>query len=127
MLERIGKTLEYEAALLGFANIELDPLEERNVWLSSGAQHAWWPSQKSPATPWEARIDDLELRQAAEGSREARKKAADEIQRLVVAEEPIIYLVNPDYLCAISPALRGAQPAVSPPQVLWNVEWLRLE
>jgi peptide/nickel transport system substrate-binding protein len=127
MLERIGKTLDYEAALLGFANVELDPLEERNVWLSSGAQHAWWPSQKSPATPWEARIDELELRQAAEGSRAARKKATDEIQRLVVAEEPIIYLVNPDYLCAIAPALRGLQPAVSPPQLLWNVEWLRLE
>ena len=57
--------LDYEAALLGFANVELDPLEEKNIWLSSGAQHPWWPSQKTPATPWEARIDELELKQAA--------------------------------------------------------------
>jgi peptide/nickel transport system substrate-binding protein len=127
LIERIGKTLDYEAALLGFANVELDPAEQQNVWLSSGAQHAWWPSQKSPATPWEARIDELELKQGAEVSREARKKATDEIQRIVVDREPIVYLVNPDYLAAVSPALRGTHPAVSPPQLLWNVEWLKFE
>ena len=33
-----------------------------------------------------------------------RKKANDEVQRIAMDEqEPIIYLVNPDYLCAISP------------------------
>ena len=126
LMDRIGNSYDYEAAILGFTNVELDPLREKNVWLSSGPQHAWAPLQKSPATPWEARIDELELKQATEGSREVRKKAIDEVQRIVVAEEPLIYLVNPDYLCAISPALQGAQPAVAPPQVLWNVEWLRL-
>jgi hypothetical protein len=38
-----------------------------------------------------------------------------------------VYLVNPDYLVAVSPALRGTHPAVSPPQLLWNVEWLKFE
>lgn len=127
LIERIGKTGDYEAALLGFANVEPDPLEEKNVWLSSGAQHPWWPSQKSPATAWEARIDELELKQATEGSREARRKAMDEFQKIVADQEPVIYLVNPDYLCAIAPSVRGANPAPSPPPVLWNVEWLRLE
>lgn len=127
LIERIGKTGDYEAALLGFNNVEPDPLEEKNVWLSSGAQHPWWPSQKSPATPWEARIDELELRQATEGSREARRKAMDEFQKIVVDQEPVIYLVNPDYLCAIAPSVKGANPVPSPPPVLWNIEWLRLE
>jgi peptide/nickel transport system substrate-binding protein len=127
LLERISKSLDYEACLMGFANVDPDPLVEKNIWLSSGAQHPWWPAQKSPATAWEARIDELELKQAAEGSRPARKKASDEIQQIVVAEEPIIYLVNPDYLCAIAPSLQGVKPAVAPPQVLWNIEWLHLE
>ena len=36
-------------------------------------------------------------------------------------------LVNPDYLCAIAPSVKGSQPTVTPPQVFWNIEWLRLE
>lgn len=127
LLERIAKSFDYEACLLGFANVDADPMAEKNIWLSSGGQHPWWPSQKTPATAWEARIDELELKQAAEGSRETRKKALDEVQRIVVAEEPLIYLVNPDYLCAVAPSLHGVKPSVAPPQLLWNTEWLRLD
>jgi peptide/nickel transport system substrate-binding protein len=127
LIERITKTSQYEACLLEFANVEIDPMEQMNVWLSSGAEHAWWPLQKTPAMPWEARIDQLELQQASEPSRPLRKKAFDEVQRIVVEQEPIIYLVNPDYLIAISPSLRGVQPVTSPPQILWNVEYLKLE
>ena len=127
LIERISKSLDYEACLLGFANVDPDPLAEKNYWLSSGPQHFWWPLEKTPATKWEARIDELELKQASEGSRESRKKASDEIQRIIVSEEPVIYLVNPDYLCAISTSVHGAMPSVAPPQLLWNIEWLRLQ
>ena len=74
LIERITKTLQYEACLLGFTNVEIDPMEQMNVWLSSGAQHAWWPLQKTPATPWEARIDKLELLQASEPARASAQK-----------------------------------------------------
>jgi peptide/nickel transport system substrate-binding protein len=127
MVERISKTLDYEAAILGFSNVEVDPLEEMNFWLSSGVQHPWWPAEKTPATAWEAEIDRLELAQSSEISRESRRKAIDEMQRIVSEQQPIVYLLNPDYLCAYSSALRGVQPAVAPPQILWNIEWLRLE
>jgi peptide/nickel transport system substrate-binding protein len=127
LLERVTKTFNYEACLLGFANVEADPIEQMNVWLSSGPQHQWWPLQKTPATPWEARIDQLELLQASEPSRELRRKAFDEVERIAVEQEPIIYLVNPDYLTAVSPALKGVQPVVAPPQVLWNIESIRIE
>jgi peptide/nickel transport system substrate-binding protein len=98
-----------------------------NVWLSSGAQHAWLPSEKSPATPWEAQIDKFELLQASEPSRSLRKKAFDQVQRIAVEQEPIVYLVNPDRLAAISPLLHGIQPVAAPPQILWNIEWLRFD
>jgi peptide/nickel transport system substrate-binding protein len=127
LIERIAKTLDYEACLLGFGNVEADPSEQMNVWLSSGAQHAWCPGEKVPATDWEARIDQLELAQASEISRAARKKSIDELQRIAVEQEPIIYLVNPDYLAAIAPSVKGAHPAVVPPQLMWNVEWLRFD
>jgi peptide/nickel transport system substrate-binding protein len=127
LIERIAKTLDYESALLGFANVEEDPVEQMNVWISSGAQHAWWPRQKTPATAWEARIDALEKQQASSPDRAARKKAMDEVQAIAVEQEPIIYLLNPDYLYAVAPGLKGLQPSAAPPQILWNVEWLRLE
>ena len=123
LIDRIAKSFDYEAALLGFTNADVDPIEETNVWLSSGPQHQWWPNQKTPATPWEARLDQLELKQSSDGSRESRKKAVDEVQKIVFTEEPFIYLVNPDYLCAISPSVKGAQPTVATPQVWWNIEW----
>ncbi len=126
LVDRIAKTFDYEAVLLSI-NLETDPLEVMNVWMSSGDHHAWWLSEKSPATPWEARIDELEKIQASSGSRDVRKKAFDEVQRIAVEQEPIIYLVNPDSLCAISPSLKGVQPSVTPPSVWWNVEWLHLE
>jgi peptide/nickel transport system substrate-binding protein len=127
LIERIARTAQYEACLLGFANVAIDPAEQMNVWLSSGAQHAWWPSEKSPATPWEAQIDRLELLQASERSRDLRKKSLDQVQRIAVEQEPIVYLVNPDSLEAISPALHGVVPVAEPPQILWNIEWLRFD
>jgi peptide/nickel transport system substrate-binding protein len=120
LIDRIAKSSRYEACLLGFANVPMEPTEQMNMWLSSGAQHTWWPRQKSPATAWEARIDQLALKQASEVSRKDRKSAFDELQKIVVAEEPIIYLVNPNYLAAISPAVRDAKPVAAAPQVLWN-------
>ena len=57
LIERLSRTSQYEACLLGFTNMAEDPNDQMNVWLSSGPQHAWWPAQKSPATEWEARVD----------------------------------------------------------------------
>jgi peptide/nickel transport system substrate-binding protein len=127
LIDRMAKSFDYEAVLLGFSNTEADPIEEMNVWLSSGPQHQWWPNQKTPATPWEARIDALELKQSSDGSRDSRKKAIDEVQKIVAEQEPFIYLVNPDYLCAIAPSVKGAQPTVVTPQLWWNIEWFSLE
>ena len=127
LMERITKSMDYEACLLGFNNVDVDPVDQMNVWLSSGAQHPWWPKEKTPATEWEKRIDTLLLQQASSGDAAARKKAMDEVQKIAMEQEPILYLVNPDFLCAISPALKGVAAGAAPPQVWWNIEWLRIE
>lgn len=126
LVERISKTGQYEACLLGFTNMAEDPIDQMNVWLSSGPQHAWWPSQKSPATSWEARIDQLVLVQASEPSREARRKAFNEVQKILVEQEPIIYLLNPDALSAVAPSVQGTRFSALFPQPLTNIESLRL-
>jgi len=56
LIERISQKFNYEAAMLGFRNVDLDPNGQMNIWLSSAENHAWNPQQKSPETAWEARL-----------------------------------------------------------------------
>ena len=126
LIERISSSNQYEVCLLGFANVEVDPNTQSNVWLSSGSHHAWNPGQRKPATPWEAEIDRLVKEQAATADHRTRKKAFDRVQELMTEHAPIIYLVNPDVLAALSPVLRNTAPSPHPPHILWNVEHLSI-
>jgi peptide/nickel transport system substrate-binding protein len=124
LIERIIKTYQYEACLLGMVNDDPDPNGQMNIWLSSGASHAWFPNQPAPATPWEAEIDKLMLAQAAEIDAAKRKQAFDRVQQIAVEQMPVIFLVNRNALVALSPELRNTQPSVLRPQTLWNAERL---
>ena len=126
LMERIGKTSQYDACLLGFTNMAADPNDQMNFWLSSGSTHAWWPQQKTPATDWEARMDRMALAQASEPSREKRRNIFNEIQRIMVEQEPMIYLVNPDYLFAADPSIHGMRPSPLFPQALAGIESVSL-
>jgi peptide/nickel transport system substrate-binding protein len=126
IIERITRSFDYEACLLGLVNVDLDPSAQMNVWHSSGQNHQWNPAQKTPATPWEAELDTLMQKQATELDPAKRKAAFDRVQEIVSEEAPLLYLVNKNALVAVSPALRNVQPSVLRPQVYWNVEALTL-
>jgi peptide/nickel transport system substrate-binding protein len=126
LIERITRTAQYEACLLGLTNVDIDPNSQMNLWLSSGPQHAWNPEQAKPATAWEAEIDRLaELQHTTTGAA-ARKRAFDRLQEIVAEQAPIIFLIHPDVLVAVSPSLRNAMPSPLPPHLYWNVEYLSL-
>ncbi len=127
LIERLMHTQDYEACLLGLANVDPDPNVMMNLWLSSSPNHQWNPSEKVPATPWEAEIDRLMKQQASSLKQAQRKIAMDRVQQIVADEQPFIYLVYPNVLLAVSPRLQGVQPAVLDPRLAWNVERLRLE
>ena len=125
LIERLNQNLQYEACLLGYTNVDLDPSGQMNVWLSSSAYHQWNANQKSPATLWEAEIDRLMQHQAAETKPEARKRLFDRVQQIVWEQEPFLYLVNKNSLMAFSPQLQNTAPAAIAPQAFWNIEILR--
>ena len=127
LIERLMHTQDYEACLLGLENVDPEPNAMMNVWLSSSPNHQWNPSEKTPATPWEAEIDRLMNQQAAAATDAERKKAVDRVQQIVADQQPFIYLVYPNALVAFSPRLQGVQPAVLTPRLTWNVEQLRLQ
>jgi peptide/nickel transport system substrate-binding protein len=124
LIQRLRETFNYEAALLGVGNVELDPTAQMNVWLSSSDEHQWNPRQKTPATPWEAEIDRLMRAQASTMDNQARKKYFDRVQEIVSDQAPFIYLVNKNALTGVSPLLEGAHPVALRPQTYWNIEHL---
>jgi peptide/nickel transport system substrate-binding protein len=125
LIERITQSFDYEAILLGLTNVDLDPNEQMNVWLSSSENHQWNPQEKIPETAWEAEIDRLMRAQASSGDIKKRKESFDRVQEIVVEQSPFIYLVNRNALSAVSPAVHGAVPVILSPQTFWNVEWLQ--
>ena len=126
LIERITRSFNYEACLLGLVNTDLDPASVMNVWLSSAENHQWNPNQKTPATAWEAEIDRLMKAQAATLDDKKRKQYFDRVQEIAWEQEPFIYLVTKNTLSAVSPVVKNAAPVVLRPQTFWNVEWLQL-
>jgi peptide/nickel transport system substrate-binding protein len=126
LIERITSSFDYEACLLGLVNDELDPNAQMTVWLSSADSHQWNPSQKTPATAWEAEIDKLMRAQASTLDPKKRKEDFDKVQEIAWQQEPFIYLVNKNALSAVSPNVRNVHPVVLRPQVYWNIDQLAL-
>jgi peptide/nickel transport system substrate-binding protein len=124
LIERITRTFDYDACLLGFFSVDLDPSGQMNLWLSSANAHAWNPEQKTPATGWEAEIDRLMERQATESIPAKRKAAFDQVQEIAARESPMLFLVYRNTLCAVSSELQNVLPSVVGPSLIWNIERL---
>ncbi len=127
LIDRISQSFNYEACILGLLNSDLDPNEQMNVWLSSSENHQWDPSQKSPATQWEADIDKLMRQQASSTNDTVRKQAYDRVQEVVWEQVPFLYLVTKNALAAISPKVKNAEPTVLRPQTYWNIEKIAVQ
>jgi peptide/nickel transport system substrate-binding protein len=122
LIERITRTFQYEACLLGLLNSDLDPNDQMNVWLSSASNHQWNPAQKTPETTWEAEIDRLVRAQAAAADPAKRKASFDRVQQIVWEQAPFVYLVNRNALAAVSPALGNVALTPLSPGALSNIE-----
>jgi len=123
-LDRVLKTHDYDAAVLGLGGGDADPNAEMNVWLSSGGSHLWHLNQSQPATPWEAEIDDLMRRQLVTLASGERKRLYDRVQALVAEHLPVIGLVSPNILVGAKTGLGNFRPAILDHPTLWNVDEL---
>jgi peptide/nickel transport system substrate-binding protein len=96
-----------------------------NIWLSSSPTHQWNPSEKVPATPWEAELDRLMATQSSAATDAERKRAVDRVQEIVAEQQPFIYLVYPNALYAVSPRLQGVILTPLQPGVISNIDAIR--
>jgi len=124
LVDRVVNKRDFEMAIMSLRSGDLDPVADMNVLLSSGQSHLWNPRQTSPATPWEAEIDQLMRAQAKSMDQAARKRAFDRVQVILDEQVPWIPLVSPHTLLAARRDLGGLRPSLAGHPALWNVEEL---
>jgi peptide/nickel transport system substrate-binding protein len=124
VLDRVFQTYDYEAAVMGLGGGDADPNPEMNVWLSSGGTHLWHLGEAKPATEWEAQIDQLMKEQMVELKYGRRKHLYDQVQQIIAANFPYIFLATPNSLVGAKKNLKNFKPAILEPSTLWNVEQL---
>lgn len=95
MIARTSQTFDYEAGIMGFTGGG-DPSGGKAIYRSDGRLHLWHPSQKSPATAWEARVDEIMDLSERTFDAKARKALIDELQEIFAMERPLIFLVTPN-------------------------------
>lgn len=93
IVEQLSSTYDWQSVLIGLGT-NYWPTQGSNVWPSDGNLHLWYPLQESPATEWEARIDNLYEQGSSTVDKEAAKKIWDEYQKILLEECPVIYLVT---------------------------------
>ncbi|GBU20796.1 hypothetical protein R80B4_00681 [Fibrobacteres bacterium R8-0-B4] len=113
---------DWDCILLGLTGGD-EPHFGRNVWHSGGQLHMWYPRQKSPSTPWEARIDTIFNLGARELDRGRRKELYDEWQRIAADRQPFIYTVLAEKIECISNKFGNVAPSPSS-GLLHNLEML---
>lgn len=124
LVSKLDSSYEYDCILLGLTG-GIEPHFGSNVWLSHGHLHMWHPKQKEPATPWEARIDQIFIQGVSEMDSKKRKALYDEWQRIVSDQLPLIFTVLPENLVAIRNTFGNLYP--TPFGVLHNLEEIYLK
>ena len=112
----------YEAVYFNADKTDLDPGSNPDFWLSSGSAHPWNIEQKTPATDWERTIDELMRRQIASQDDSERKRLYDDVQRIFIEHQPIVYFVAPRIYVAHSARVTNVAATESRPQLLWRPE-----
>jgi peptide/nickel transport system substrate-binding protein len=122
----IGRMLQadYDAIYYRFLFSALDPAMTKDFWLSSGSGRVWNFAQKTPATEWERRIDELIAEQSSSLDPARRKAIFNDVQRVFAENLPVLYFAAPRLYVAHSTRLTGATPSVLRPPILWNADTL---
>ena len=92
--------------------------------MSGSDIHQWQPSQKTPATEWEARIDKLFAEQAREGDPKKRASIFNEIQQIMADESPVVPIVARHVVTAASTRIGNYSPSPIFPFSIANIEEL---
>jgi peptide/nickel transport system substrate-binding protein len=124
LIQNVDRTFQFDAVLLGLNRSDVDPGDRRNMLMSSGSLHFWWPRQERPFTPWEKRIDELMTLTMSTTVNEVRKKYYYEVQRIMAEQQPMIFTIHPYAFVCARTKIGNLKPSVLRHRTLWNAEEL---
>ena len=119
MVNQLMSEWDFDTILIGLTG-GVEPHIGSNVWPSDTHLHMWNPQQESPATEWEARIDELFELGASAIETEQRVEYYNEFQEIIADRVPVIYTVTPNSLYAIRNTLHNTE-ATAYGAVTWNI------
>jgi peptide/nickel transport system substrate-binding protein len=126
IINKTSDSFTYEACMLGLGGGAPDPYAGKDILMSGGRLHQWYPQQVEPATEWEARIDALMLEIGRYTDVEVRKKYFFEVQEILAEQQPLIFLVSPKDFVGYRNRWQNVDPTPLG-GVTWNEESLWAE
>lgn len=133
LVDKTGKSHEWDCLLLGFGGGSPEPHFSRNIWAVDGGLHTFnqAPEEGQPPYPgrevsdWEQQIDDLYTKGAQEFDEKKRKAIYAEAQQIVQEKLPFIYMVNPIAFTAVRDRIENVKYTALG-GALWNLHELKL-
>ena len=126
IINKTSDSFTYEACMLGLGGGAPDPYAGKDILMSGGRLHQWYPQQVEPATEWEARIDALMLEIGRHTDVALRKKYFFEVQEILAEQQPLIFLVSPKDFVGYRNRWQNVDPTPLG-GVTWNEESLWAE
>ena len=120
LVGRLTASYDWETMVIGFTGGP-EPHNSINLWHSSGGLHLWHPSQESPATDWEAKIDDLFVTAGQELDHAVRVVQYHRFQQIVAENVPLVYTTLPERLTAVRNVFGNTTPTLFG---VWDVRYL---
>jgi peptide/nickel transport system substrate-binding protein len=120
LIDRFANTGKFEAVFYSPIATDTDPALNPDFWFSFGSAHLWNMAERTPATDWERRIDELMAKQIAAPVDGERKRLFDEVQQVFAEHEPVVYFAAPRVYVAYSARMANVMPAIARPQTLWE-------
>jgi peptide/nickel transport system substrate-binding protein len=123
VITNLRNDLQYEAILLGSqSGVPPDPANAQNFLRSSGLSHYFFVKQQKPATPEEARIDQLIEKMITTLDLNERKAIWKEIQTIWNEQAWFVWLPILNVKLPVSDRFGNVQPSVMAHRILWNID-----
>jgi peptide/nickel transport system substrate-binding protein len=123
LITNLRSDLQYEAILLGTqSGVPPDPANAQNLIRSSGISHYWFVKQQKPATPEEARIDQLMDEMVTTLDMGKRKAIWKDIQNIWNEQAWSVWLPILNVKIPVSNRFGNVQPSIMAHRLIWNID-----
>ena len=111
LVTRLSQSYDWEAIIIGFTGGP-EPHNGISLWHSGENLHLWHPNQPSPATDWEAEIDEIYITASGELDRDRRIELYHRAQAVAAENVPVIYTTLSERLSAVRNVFGNLTPTL---------------